>query len=223
MGRAQVGVLICASSKDQARQRPLPGFLFCVLPAFFSPPFGRGLSEKLAEAGRAWQAHNMIMKRTIHDEGHRRKFLVVVDETQECDRAITYAAYRAAATGGGLTMMISIEPAQFQHWLGVKEIMQAEAQDAAHERLEHFKERVEQMVSVPIECVIRQGKVSEQIVELIDEDKDIGILVLATAVGSKDGPGPLVSSISSQSANSFPIPVTIVPGNLGDEDIQALC
>lgn len=165
----------------------------------------------------------MIIKRTIHDEGHFRKFLVVVDETQECDRAITYAAYRAAATGGGLTMMVSIEPGQFQHWLGVKEIMLAEAHEAAHDRLEQFKERVEQIVTVPIECVIREGKVSEQIVDLIDEDKDIGILVLAAAVGSNEGPGPLVSSISSQSANSFPIPVTIVPGNLGDDDIQALC
>ena len=35
----------------------------------------------------------MIMKRTIHDEGHTRKFLVVVDDTEECDRAITYATY----------------------------------------------------------------------------------------------------------------------------------
>ncbi len=64
---------------------------------------------------------------------------------------------------------------------------------------------------------------AEQIVQLIDEDEDIGILVLASAASSSDGPGPLVSSISTQSGNSFPIPVTIVPGNLGDEDIKALC
>ena len=165
----------------------------------------------------------MIMKRTIHDEGHVRKFLVVVDETTECDRAVTYAAHRAAATGGGLTMMVSIEPASFQHWLGVKEIMLAEAMDAAHERLDSFKERVEQIATIPTECVVREGKISEQIVTLIEEDEDIGILVLAAAVGAKEGPGPLVSSISGQSGRTFPIPVTIVPGNLSDEDIQALC
>ena len=165
----------------------------------------------------------MIIKRTIHDEGHFRKFLVVVDDTEECDRAVTYAAHRASTTGGGLTMMVSIEPTHFQHWLGVKEIMEAEAYEAAQDRLEHFKERVEKTVSVPIECVIREGKVAEQIVQLIDEDEDIGILVLASAASSSDGPGPLVSSISSQTGNSFPIPVTIVPGNLGDEDIKALC
>ena len=165
----------------------------------------------------------MIMKRTIHDEGHFRKFLVVVDETEECDRAITYAAYRAAATGGAIIMMVSIEPGSFQHWLGVQEIMLAEAHEAAQERLDEFKERVEAIVSVPVECVIREGKIAEQIQSLIDEDEDIGILVLAAAVGSKEGPGPLVSSISSQAGKAFPIPVTIVPGNLSDEDIQALC
>nr|WP_096172017.1 universal stress protein [Cohaesibacter sp. ES.047] len=165
----------------------------------------------------------MIMRRTIHDEGHSRKFLVIVDDTEECDRAITYAAYRAAATRGAIVMMVAIEPAHFEHWLGVKEIMLAEANDAAQERLDQFKEQIEAIASVPVECVIREGKVAEQIVSLIDEDEDIGVLVLASAVGKKDGPGPLVSSISSQSNKPFPIPVTIVPGDLLDEDIQALC
>lgn len=165
----------------------------------------------------------MIMKRTIHDEGHDRKFLVVVDDTEECDRAVFYAAHRAAATGGALVMMMNIEPTHFQHWLGVKEIMLAEAQEAAQERLAQFKERVEAIASIPTECVIREGKVAEEINALIEEDEDIGILVLASAVGSKEGPGPLVSSISGQSGKPFPIPVTIVPGNLSDEDIEALC
>lgn len=166
----------------------------------------------------------MIMKRTIHDEGHIRKFLVVVDETEECDRAVLYATYRAKVTGGAVVMMVCIEPTHFQHWLGVKEIMEAEAQEAAQERLDQFKERVEAIASIPVDCVIREGKVAEQINALIDEDEDIGILVLASAVGAKEGPGPLVSSISQgQSGRPFPIPVTIVPGNLSETDIEALC
>ncbi|PLW76161.1 universal stress protein [Cohaesibacter celericrescens] len=165
----------------------------------------------------------MNIKRTIHDEGHFRKFLVIVDETKECDRAISYAAYRAAATGGALIMMVAIEPGHFQHWLGVKEIMLAEALEAAQERLAQFKERVEEISNVPSECVVREGKIAEQILALIEEDEDIGILVLAAAVDSKEGPGPLVSSISNQSGKPFPLPVTIVPGNLSDEDIWAIC
>ncbi|WP_316862241.1 universal stress protein [uncultured Cohaesibacter sp.] len=165
----------------------------------------------------------MIIKRTIHEAGHIRKFLVVVDETEECDRAVTYAALRASATGGAVVMMVSVEPEHFNHWLGVKEIMLAEAHEAAQERLAQFKERVEEIVVVPTECVVREGPVAEQITALIEEDEDIGILVLAAAVGAKEGPGPLVSSISSQSGKPFPLPVTIVPGDLSDEDIRAIC
>lgn len=176
----------------------------------------------LAQRAQPWQARPMVTKRTIHEEGHSRKFLVVIDETSECDRAVSYAARRALRTNGTLTMLVVIEPGQFQHWLGVKEIMIAEAREAAQEKLDHFKEKVESIVSVPIECVLREGKLSEQIIDLIDKDEDIGILVLAAAVSPGEGPGPLVSSIATKSDNAFPIPVTIVPGDLSDEDIIAL-
>jgi len=165
----------------------------------------------------------MVTKRRIHEEGHYRKFLVVIDETSECDRAVTYAARRAARTGGGLTMLIVIEPGQFQHWLGAKEIMKAEAREAAQEALEQFEERVAKVAAkIPVESVIREGQVAEEITALIDENEDIGILVLAAATASNDGPGPLVSSIASHAQGAFPIPVTIVPGDLSDTDIEAL-
>ena len=60
---------------------------------------------------------------------------------------------------------------------------------------------------------------AEEIVKLIDEDEDIGILVLAAGTGN-EGPGPLVSSLA-KTAGTFPIPVAIVPGHLSDEDIDA--
>ena len=68
--------------------------------------------------------------------------------------------------------------------------------------------------------MIREGETSEQILKLIDEDEDIAILVLAAGTG-KEGPGPLVASLG-KTAGDFPIPVAIVPGHLGDEDLDAL-
>jgi hypothetical protein len=55
---------------------------------------------------------------------------------------------------------------------------------------------------------------------LIEEDQDIAILVLA-AGSSKEGPGPLVASIAGKTA-AFPVPVTVVPQDLSDEDIESL-
>ena len=39
---------------------------------------------------------------------------------------------------------------------------------------------------------------------------------------STEGPGPLVSSIAAKGSGGFPVPITIVPGNLSAEDIDAI-
>lgn len=163
----------------------------------------------------------MVSKRLAREEGHRRKFLAVVDDTPECDRALVYAASRAARTGGVLVLLYVIQPGDFQHWLGVENIMRAEAMDEAEDRLARMAERVRALAAIDPELVIREGKPVEAINALIEEDRDIAILVLAAATGT-DGPGPLVSSIAGKSGAAFPIPVTIVPGTLGDDDIAAV-
>ena len=33
----------------------------------------------------------------------------------------------------------------------------------------------------------------------------------------KEGPGPLVTALAGKAAATFPVPITIVPGNLDDE------
>jgi nucleotide-binding universal stress UspA family protein len=163
----------------------------------------------------------MVSRRLAREAGHRRKFLVVIDETPECDRAIVYAASRTARTDGGLVLLYVIQPGDFQHWRGVESIMRAEAMDEAEERLAAAAARVRAFAAVDPELVIREGKPSEAILALIEEDQDIAILVLATGMGS-EGPGPLVSSLAGKSATAFPIPVTLVPGNMSDEDIVSV-
>lgn len=163
----------------------------------------------------------MVAIRKSFEEGHRRKFLVVVDDTPECDRAIIYAAKRAARTGGVVTLLFVIAPGDFQHWLGVEDIMRAEAQEEAEKTLAKAAGRARAVARTEPEMVIREGNKSDEIVKLIESDDDIAILVLAAGMSS-DGPGPLVTSIAGKSAGNFPIPVTIVPGNLGDDEIAAL-
>jgi nucleotide-binding universal stress UspA family protein len=161
----------------------------------------------------------MVSKRLSREAGHRRKFLVVIDQTPECDRAIVYAASRAARTDGGLVLLYVIQPGDFQHWRGVESIMRAEAMDEAEERLGDAAARVRAFAAVDPELVIREGKPAEAILALIEEDQDIAILVLATGTGS-DGPGPLVTALAGKTATVFPIPVTLVPGDLSDDEIM---
>lgn len=147
--------------------------------------------------------------------------MAVIDDTPECHRAMRYAGMRAKNSNGGLVLLYVIGQADFQHWLGVEEIMRAEAQEEAEAALAKASQSIREAIGVEPETVIRYGKVTEQIHGLIEEDQDIAILVLA-AGSAKDGPGPLVSSIAGRGA-AFPIPVTVIPDALSDADIDALC
>ncbi|WP_442580398.1 universal stress protein [Mesorhizobium sp. ASY16-5R] len=162
----------------------------------------------------------MVSKRLSREAGHRRKFLAVVDETPECERAVAYASMRAKSTGGVVVLLYVIEPGDFQHWLGVEKIMRDEAQAAAHAALDMHAAKVRARLGIEPELVVREGKPTEQIHQLIEDDQDIAILVLA-AGAAKEGPGPLVASIAGKNA-AFPIPVTVVPQNLSDEEIASL-
>ena len=164
----------------------------------------------------------MVSRRLAREEGHRRKFLCVIDDTPECDRALVYAATRARHTAGGLVLLYVIPPGDFQHWRGVEETMRAEAMDEARQRLAATAERVHAFAAdIEAELVIREGQAAEAIHRLIEEDRDIAILVLAAGIGS-EGPGPLVTSVAGRSGPPFSIPVTIVPGDMSDEDIAAV-
>lgn len=163
----------------------------------------------------------MSSKRRSYEAGHKRKYLVVIDDTQECDRAVFWAAKRAGRTGSQIVMLLVIEPGdRNQQWLGVADIMKAEQMDDANAALDKFAARTEQIAGVAPERVIREGAITEEILKLIDEDADIGILVLGAGTG-KEGPGPLVTSVA-KSAGTFPIAVAIVPGHLSDEDLEAM-
>ena len=162
----------------------------------------------------------MVSKRLIREAGHRRKFLAIIDDTPECERAVAYAARRAKNTNGALVLLFVIEPGDFQHWIGVEKIMREEATAAASAALDTQAAKVREQVSIEPELVIREGKAAEEIHGLIEEDQDIAILVLA-ASAAKEGPGPLVASIAGKGA-AFPIPVTVVPYNLSDDDLESL-
>lgn len=163
----------------------------------------------------------MPKTRRSAEAGHKRKFLVVIDDTPECVRALQFAARRAEHTGGGLTILYVIVQNDPQQWLGVENIMRAEAAEQAETTLSRFAEMARNWSKVEPELVIREGNRAEEVVKLIGEDQDIAILVLA-ASADKDGPGPLVSSIAAKNSGSFPVPITIVPGFLDEDAILAV-
>ena len=149
-----------------------------------------------------------------------RKFLVVLDDSRECLNAIRYAALRAASTGGKVQVLSVIPANAIQHGMGVADVMRAEAYERIEQHYEVFAKWMRDRPGVNPELVIREGDPVAAILGLIQEDAEIGVLVLG-AGGEKSGPGPLVTQMSRNSGH-LPIPITIVPGEMSKEKLEAV-
>jgi nucleotide-binding universal stress UspA family protein len=149
-----------------------------------------------------------------------RKFLVVLDDSRECLNAMRFAAMRAAHTGGGVEVLSIIPPDEFNHWIGVGEIMREEARERIHAHFEVFAKWMRDKQNVDPELVIREGEPVPEIMSQIADDPEIGVLVLGAGTDNK-GPGPLVTQLTRLSG-TLPIPFTIVPGDMSKERLEAI-
>ncbi|MFV3075082.1 universal stress protein [Niveispirillum fermenti] len=150
-----------------------------------------------------------------------RIFLVVVDETEEMTVALHYAARRARNSGGHVALLNVIPPGELQQWGAIEELMKQEQREEAEQLMQRLaKDVVDIAGSVP-SLYIRDGQTSEELIKLIQEEPSISILVLAAGTG-RGGPGPLISHVVGQMSGNLRIPVTVVPGYLSDEQLDAI-
>lgn len=153
------------------------------------------------------------------DLGYSRKFLVVIDDSPDCDRAVTFAAHRVKRTGGTLVLMSVIDSADFEQFIGVADTMRAEARNEAERNLDARIARIGQIGQIRTETVIREGTLDAAIESLLAEDPQIAILVLAASASEK-GPGPLVTHFVGN--RKLHILVTVVPPAMTDAEIVAV-
>ena len=149
-----------------------------------------------------------------------RKFLLILDDSQECLNAMRFAAMRAARTGGGVEVLAVISPEEFNHWIGVSDIMRSEARERIEVHFEVFAKWMRDRQGIDPELVIREGEPIQEILAQVKDDPEIGVLVLGAGTDKK-GPGPLVTQLT-KNAGSLPIPMTLVPGDLSKERLEAI-
>lgn len=150
-----------------------------------------------------------------------RTFLCVVDNSDELTQALRFACRRATNTGGRIALLYVIEPAEFQHWLGVGKRMADEGRAEAEEMMQVVSQVVQKRTGQMPMLHIREGRAEEELVALIEEQQDISLLVLGASTGP-DGPGRLVNYMVTKMAGRLRVPMTIVPGGLSDEEIDAI-
>jgi nucleotide-binding universal stress UspA family protein len=157
--------------------------------------------------------------RRVSELDYSRKFLVLVDDSPVCDRAVSFAANRVKRTGGTLVLLSVIDSEDFGQFIGVGDVMRAEARQQAERMLDTRIARIREIGQVRTETVIREGRPAEAIEQLLADDPGIAILVIAAGQGDK-GPGPLVTHFAAH--NRLHVLVTIVPGAMTDEEIVAV-
>ena len=153
-----------------------------------------------------------------------RKFLVIADDSPEFAAALHYACRRAHSTGGHVALLRVIEPAVFEHWSGVREEMERQELAEAEAVLQRLAEQVVAETGTAPEFLIKRSENTKAAIRsVVADDPDIKILILAAAMGGR-GPGPLVASIAKEGVNwgHRKLPVTVVPGDLTDEEIADL-
>jgi len=150
-----------------------------------------------------------------------RTFLVVVDESEEMDVALRFACRRAKATGGRVALFYVIEPADFGHWIAVEDLMEKERRMVAEETLTKFSDMVAELTGVLPILHIREGERRDTLLQLLEDEPGISILVLAMGSG-KGGPGPLISALTGKFYKRLTVPMTIVPGTLTEDQLNAV-
>ena len=150
-----------------------------------------------------------------------RVFLVVVDDSDEMPMALYYASRRARRTGGRVALLHVIPRAESHGLASVEALMRQEARDEAEQLIQKLARTVvDAGGAIPI-IHLREGLLRDELLDLVTNDPTITVLVLAAGTGP-DGPGPLISFLASKAMTKLRIPVTIVPGGLTHEQMDAL-
>jgi nucleotide-binding universal stress UspA family protein len=155
------------------------------------------------------------------DTAAYRVFLVVVDDTEEMEVALRFACGRARNTGGRVALLFVVEPTDFQHWMAVGDLMREEARNEGEQLLQRLAARVNELTGTLPILHVREGTRRDELFKLIEEEPNISILVLGASV-DKRGPGPLIEALTGKLVGKLRIPVTMVPGNLSNEEIDSI-
>ena len=149
--------------------------------------------------------------------------LVIADGSKEMDVALKYACSRSKKTNRKIMIVTFIEPLDVLTTQGVTEIMQNEAREEAEKKLKYASSVVKESTGILPVLHIREGEIIQELKSLIDEEKNINVLVVAAKVDEKDkNPGPIINSLVSKELSNFRIPIMIVPGNFSSKHIALI-
>ena len=151
----------------------------------------------------------------------KKKFLVVIDDSNELKNAIHFAAQRAKNTDGTLSMLYVVDHAINAQWSKVEHLIEQEETSEAKKICRNWVQIIKDKFNIDTEIIIKLGKKKDEIIKILKEDKDIRFLVLATS-GDGENPGPVIKSLLSSKMRDLSIPIVLVHGSMDEKDIDLI-
>ena len=99
--------------------------------------------------------------------------------------------------------------------------MEAETELASKTLLKNLSDYCEKLGAPKPRTFVKKGIIHEELFNLINTEQSIRVLVLGVST-EHGNPGPLINYIINKGSNQCRVPITIVPGNLSDEQIDTL-
>jgi len=161
------------------------------------------------------------MTETDVEKSRRSIFLVVVDDSDEMKIALRFACQRARRSNGSVALLYVLEPAEFDHWMAVKQLMEEERREEAEQVLHEWSGMVNELTGTFPQLYIREGKRADALLKVLNEDPHIAALVLGASTKS-EGPGPLVTHIVGKMSGRLNVPIIVVPGGLSENEVDTL-
>jgi len=148
-----------------------------------------------------------------------RVYLVIIDETEEARAALRFASRRAAKTGGVVHLLALVPKQGFSAFGAIQDTIEEEARERAEMLATGAAgELMVESGQMP-QIAVRVGDGQAVIVDYLKDHPEVAALVLGAA--AEGGPGPLVSHFTA-SAGTLPCPLFVVPGGLGEAEIDRL-
>ncbi|MBS56733.1 MAG: universal stress protein [Rickettsiales bacterium] len=152
-----------------------------------------------------------------------RYILVIADDSPEMEIALEYACARSKKTSRKIIIATFIEPLDVLTTQGVTEIMKNEARNEAEKLLQKAASYVKNQTGEIPALALREGETIKELKKLIEEEKNINVLVLAANSNSKNkDSNTIINLLLSQEITNMRIPVMIVPGNFSKDHIALI-
>ena len=151
----------------------------------------------------------------------KKKFLIVIDESEELEKAIYFAANRAIHTEGELSLLYIVDPAINAQWSRIENLIEQEATSEAKKLCRVWAQKIKSRFGIDSEMIIKMGDRCEELLKVVEDDKNIRFLVLASRANDEE-PGPLIKALTGKKIKNLSIPMVVIPGSLSEKEIDLI-